>query len=109
MSRDGQSLNLFDGNYLITSNIIRQQTRAMQARRDFSRSHFRRRSPEAIICDRNGSSDASSRIAASGFLKRVVEDLDRGQKIGFLDNKRRREANHAFMRLLGQNAAPHHR
>ncbi len=42
------------------------------------------------------------------FLKRVMEDLDRLQEIGLLDNKRRREANDVFMRLLGENAAPQH-
>src|ERR1700730_13858831 len=42
------------------------------------------------------------------FLKRVMEDLDREQEIGLLDNQGRREANDGFMRLLGQNAAPQH-
>src|SRR3984893_19551854 len=42
------------------------------------------------------------------FLKRVMEDLDREQEIGRLDNQGRREANDGFMRLLGQNAAPQH-
>jgi len=40
------------------------------------------------------------------FLKRVMEDLDRLQEIGLLDNEGRCEANDGFMRLLGQNAAP---
>ena len=37
-----------------------------------------------------------------------MEDLDRGQQIGLLDNQRRREANDGFMRLLGENSAPQH-
>jgi hypothetical protein len=45
-------------------------------------------------------------MGRNGFLKRVMEDLDRLQEIGLLDNQGRREANDGFMRLLGQNSAP---